>query len=1608
MSFQREPDAVERARALVLRKMYVSNVGNRLREMEFPSTIDMKRWVWELMQNAKDSIAGTDQKSVDIQLIKNEKEVIFIHNGAPFTGDSFLALLYKYSDGKQNSAESTGRFGTGFLTTHCLSKIVRVEGDIFMNDSGKKGAFDVTMYRDGDTNEKLLVGIDRMEREKKYFDTPFGYTKYTYILRTPKNKEASEYGFNNFQSNIAPTMLFNSKFGNVVFFSENGIQTKINRTASVNFGDVSIETFHVYGEDDVYLNFIYCQIKQHSDELSERFGQERDVRIAGTVMLTSDKHLTFDENVPCLFCSLPLVGSESHIMPFIINSDDFEPNTERQGILLNGNEKIENCDILSDVGINKLILRHSITQIFEKIVKHCSEQNYKDLHILSHGLKEMPNVDRDFDGKWYYKNMMLPCRNVLKKYPLINTKNGMKKLNEVFFPLYEKNDNKYKEEFYKYVEHLFGILPVFEESIAWSRYIWVDDKEIKVINISKLFEKFCSNETKMDIEFINSFISFAWEYHQNLLRMYPVLINDNKEHIYYSDNIALSVGVSKSVIDCIEELGEGWRMNHLWSEINSIVLPLKHNKEYAMTRIKELIKNNSSIYKCLILTKYIINGNTKRQKMFDFASQMFRSEKIIFTAVYVEKGEIDEDVYNDSDKHLFDDMISKIHDWYRKDNSVVSNFKDLIEFIYSNVEHYKFNQYAIVPNQNGEFKYINQLYSAPKIPKILIDAVRDKLWIDSYKFLIDQTIKIDVKEFSILDITKMINDNIENYYKNQSKLFYYNNKFNVKSEHLDFAKIVVCMYTSKDKDREKIQTSLMEPLSNFDGKEYAHIEAETCSDLYKYVNPFIIDYIQDRIEKCKDLSNLSKYFKNPIEFLDSHYNIFNTKKFNIIPNQNGVFVNEDQLFLDGGIYDELKGIIKPYDDVIGTLMHKEIKNIKLNKFVTNESIVKKLNSLQEGTFTDKNNKLIFVDKDKLAVKILGIIPNKNPENQQNLIDLYNKTIGKISQIKPKTLELPSDFWKIANDIVLKQINSFLKAKKELRNIDNDEQKAIDILNSFYSLYKNPTFVPNQKGRFCEIKNVKEDKEIPDNLKDFVQNELGYKIRDELKHKSINLRLDIQESVDDVGKIIIEKFKCLNDDKKVELSESLLQFIPEKEDSNVIKFVDNYKIIMNIKFKSSKINTSNESIWDKAQQILCEHICDKLEQDKNIEITIERTRKSKEEIINLLNYYYSRISNSSRKIFPNQLGEYCKRIDLFESELDETIKDILAEIEPEKDFRRILVDTGIQQEFPKKELKDISKEIDEQIKINIKFINKLGIKEQTDKKEQTKTELKEQTDEKEKTKTELKEQTDEKEKTKIDEKTKRIRNSCTMLSMWLENKDNREKTEGYFKYFNEHRNDIFIYYVLPEKYGKKLTQMIKENPSIASSNLMKMVQDEEWKDSLMKTANTNSNTSTSISTSSIQYPILRRNTKSSFRVEYVLSHLEPVFDNRDKYLGEAAVYEALLKSGKYSYVKWQALSQSKTEDFILSSQGNKYYINTNVTDHTIFAIRDGKEYQFIVLAEDFSYHSDKIEIVIDSEQFDMLSDKAPDIRTIFVLVKVGSGKRSKVIFLNGEEIFNNFH
>ena len=105
------------------------------------------RWIWELLQNASDA-AKTSGVRVAVHV--SDSEVRFAHSGKPFTKKNIGHLIYHGST-KQGDNEATGRFGTGFMTTHLISKRVRVEGVL---DDGRKFAF--TLSRDGDNPEVVM------------------------------------------------------------------------------------------------------------------------------------------------------------------------------------------------------------------------------------------------------------------------------------------------------------------------------------------------------------------------------------------------------------------------------------------------------------------------------------------------------------------------------------------------------------------------------------------------------------------------------------------------------------------------------------------------------------------------------------------------------------------------------------------------------------------------------------------------------------------------------------------------------------------------------------------------------------------------------------------------------------------------------------------------------------------------------------------------------------------------------------------------------------------------------------------------------------------------------------------------------------------------------------------------------------------------------------------------------------------------------------------------------------------------------------------------------------------------------------------------------------
>ena len=125
------------------------------------------RWVWELLQNAKD-VATEDGVNITYELKNNQ--VIFSHDGLPFETENLLAILYKTSTKSLGSDDgTTGKYGTGFVTTHILSKKLNITGVHQLKEDKSLRNFTISI----DRSSALLEETKALDEMKKAINSTF-------------------------------------------------------------------------------------------------------------------------------------------------------------------------------------------------------------------------------------------------------------------------------------------------------------------------------------------------------------------------------------------------------------------------------------------------------------------------------------------------------------------------------------------------------------------------------------------------------------------------------------------------------------------------------------------------------------------------------------------------------------------------------------------------------------------------------------------------------------------------------------------------------------------------------------------------------------------------------------------------------------------------------------------------------------------------------------------------------------------------------------------------------------------------------------------------------------------------------------------------------------------------------------------------------------------------------------------------------------------------------------------------------------------------------------------------------------------------------------------
>jgi hypothetical protein len=125
----------------VLQENTAQSIHQQLEQLDNQKDRYSRRWIWELFQNALD--AAPEGQSAEITIRHRGSKFSFSHNGAPFQQKEILHLIFHGST-KREREGVIGRYGTGFLTTHVLSKTVRICGSLNTSDQ-----FDFVLDRTG-------------------------------------------------------------------------------------------------------------------------------------------------------------------------------------------------------------------------------------------------------------------------------------------------------------------------------------------------------------------------------------------------------------------------------------------------------------------------------------------------------------------------------------------------------------------------------------------------------------------------------------------------------------------------------------------------------------------------------------------------------------------------------------------------------------------------------------------------------------------------------------------------------------------------------------------------------------------------------------------------------------------------------------------------------------------------------------------------------------------------------------------------------------------------------------------------------------------------------------------------------------------------------------------------------------------------------------------------------------------------------------------------------------------------------------------------------------------------------------------------------------------
>lgn len=421
-------------------------VFKHLRALEANRSWVLKRWIWELLQNARDVSNGEASLVASVEVC--EQSLTFRHNGRGFAPEEITHLIY-YGSTKLEHDDNLGQFGSGFITTHLLSLTIEVSGQLTDGQS-----FRFLLDRRGDTatqlEQRLDASFEEFQSSLKPNTLPDQRATTTFCY--PIDERASDAVGQGALAlaHCGPYVAaFNQEFKSLQFLTGESA-TKI-QLKKRSFLDEHLEEVEVdVSRGDAVLPDTYNYVVAELD------------RIAVAAPFTRQDDcvtLTPATGMSKLMLGFPLIGTETFSFPAVVNSLRFSPTEERDGVYLGRNDDQVNLE-------NQAVLEQSC-KLLLSIIRFAAETRWFGTHVLA----DLPPVHAQnwVDESWLRKCLRTHLIEPLRVTPSLLTESGT-----VIAPatcaLLTANSSEALDQLWSIARHLTGmkdLLPRRADAPGW-------------------------------------------------------------------------------------------------------------------------------------------------------------------------------------------------------------------------------------------------------------------------------------------------------------------------------------------------------------------------------------------------------------------------------------------------------------------------------------------------------------------------------------------------------------------------------------------------------------------------------------------------------------------------------------------------------------------------------------------------------------------------------------------------------------------------------------------------------------------------------------------------------------------------------------------------------------------------------------------------------------------------------------------------------------------------------------------------------------------------------------------------------------------------------------